>query len=144
MYPEGFHRLLIAVFPLLMMSSGCDVAYDLLVAPEISVGTHDMSFTAVEGGEAPAAQVTTASCTSPDSSTSSVLDTDDCGANVTSDKEWLTVTPASITGQKDITVSVVTTGLTAGTHTGNIHVEYDLVSIDDEEDIAVTLTVTAP
>lgn len=144
MYPEGFHRLLIIVFPALVMLSGCGVAYDLLVSPEISVGTHEMSFTAVEGGEAPAAQVTTASCTKDGSSVASLADSDKCDANVTSNKEWLAVTPAAVTGQEDISVSVATTGLAAGTYTGIIHVEYDLVAIDDEEDIAVTLTITAP
>lgn len=133
-----------AALPILAVLSGCGSAYDLLISPSVSVGTHAMSFTAVAGGAAPASQSTTASCTKSGSSIASLVDGDRCDADVTSDKDWLKVTPSSVFGQENITISVVTTGLAAGTYTGNIHVEYVLVAIDGSEDIAITLTVTAP
>lgn len=132
------------VCALAMALSGCDSIFDLLVSPEVSVGTHELAFTAVEGGDAPVAQKTTAECVTSNSSTSSVIDKSDCTVDITANQDWLTVDPASVTGHKEISVSANTKGLKAGTYTGKVHVEYDLVAIDDEEDIAVTLTVTAP
>lgn len=136
--------LLLTMFAMSVVLSGCDAIFDLLVSPEVSVGTHELAFTAVEGGDAPEAQKTTAECSTSNSSTESIIDKDECTVDITSNQDWLTVAPTSVTGYKEISVSVNTTGLKEGTYTGKIHVEYDLVAIDDEEDIDVTLTVTAP
>lgn len=141
-FSKGLCWVLIAATPVLMGFSACDTVFDLLVSPEVSVGTHEMSFTSVENGTFPNPQVTTAECTTSDSSTESVTDVDDCMIGLTSDQEWLKVAPESVTGHKEISVYANTTGLKAGTYTGTIHVEYAFVSIDDEEDIIVTLTIT--
>lgn len=136
--------LLLVVSAMAVALSGCDSLFDLLVSPAVSVGTHELAFTAVEGGDPPAALRTTAECTTSNSSTSSVIDKDDCTVDITSNQDWLSVAPISVTGHNEISVSVNTAGLKAGTYAGKIHVEYNLVAIDDEEDIDVTLTVTAP
>lgn len=117
--------------------SGCGVILDLLVTPEIEVSTHELIFDATEMETVPSQQIT-ASCTQTDTDT---FVENDCGANVTSNQEWLTVSPDEIYGLETVTVSVNIEGLAPGTYEGNIHVEYWLVAIDDEEDVRVELTV---
>lgn len=125
---------------LMLWHGGCGALIDLLALAEVGVGTHDMAFTAVAGGANPEAQTVGVTCTVP-SSAGSLL-SDACIANISVDQAWLSVDPASIYGDEDVTVAIDTTGLAVGTYTGNIHAQYELVSLDDEEDIAVTLTVT--
>ena len=104
------------------------------------MSTHSLAFTGEVGGEI-AAQTVTASCTESDPD--SFVD-DSCGADVSSNQEWLLVTPDNVYGEEQLTISVNTEGLEAGSHTGTVHVESWLPAIDDEEDIGVTLTLTDP
>ena len=121
----------------LIFSTGCGVLLDLLVSPEISVSTHNLSFTATESTN-PDSQQITAECTALDSDTSI---SEDCEALITTNQDWLSTSPTEILGLETVTVSINVEGLAPGTYTGNIHVEYILVSIDDEEDVSVELTV---
>ncbi len=124
----------------LILSMGCGTILDSVLFIEVEVSTHSLAFTGETGGEI-AAQTVTASCTEDDPD--SVIERN-CSAGVTSNQEWLLVTPNEIYGMEELTISINTEGLEAGSHTGTVHVESYLPAIDDEEDIGVTLTLTDP
>jgi hypothetical protein len=58
-------------------------------------------------------------------------------------KSWLSCTPASGTGETDVTVSIDPTGLTPGTHGGTISVS-DPNAPNSPQTVSVTLNVYAP
>lgn len=135
---------LIIITVSLLFWTGCGAVlgsvFDLFISPEIKVSTHNMTFSATEG-ENPDTQQITASCTYPDDDSINYSDEDECGADVTADQEWLSAEPTEVYGLETVNVSVNTEGLEPGVYSGNIHVEYQLVSPDDEEDISVELTI---
>ncbi|MCP4147039.1 MAG: hypothetical protein GY757_04740, partial [bacterium] len=60
-----------------------------------------------------------------------------------SDRTWLTCTPAAGTGEEEVSITVVPTGLSAGTYTGTISVADPNVS-NSPQTVLVTLTVHEP
>ena len=101
--------------------------------PALSVTPASLSFSGIAGGASPAAKTLTVSNTG--GGTLSFAATD----NV----PWLTVTPASGTAPRDLSVAVNTAGLTSGTHTATVTVDGAGVAGSPKQ-IPVTLTLDPP
>jgi hypothetical protein len=94
-----------------------------------------MTFSATQGGANPASQ------------NASVTNTGTGSLDVTasSDKPWLTVTPASATAPATLSIGANVSGLAAGTYTGNVTVTATTPgATGSPKTIAVTLNVTPP
>ena len=101
-----------------------------------------LTFAATVGGATPAAQTLDIFDTSPNCPP--VKPVPYCawpGTTVTSDSAWLKVSPASGTTEFNDSVSVVLTGLAAGTYKGNITITQKLFTTPTLK-VPVTLTVT--
>ncbi len=102
-------------------------------APTIGLSTANLSFTGVQGGTNPASQTVT--ITNTGSGTLSW--------NAIENAAWLSVSPASGTGNGSITVSVNTAGLAAGTVSAPITITASGAT-NTPQTITVSLVVTAP
>lgn len=135
---------MLAIISVGLFLSGCGAVASAMLTMEVSVGVHSLSFTAREG-QVPAPQDVDIGCTYNDDTSSD----NECNVDITVSQTesatpvWLIISNDSITGQGSLEVSINTDGLAVGTYHGNIHVESFLPAIDDEEDIAVTLTITS-
>jgi hypothetical protein len=101
--------------------------------PVLSTSPASLAFTATEGGTSPAAK--TISVSNTGGGTLSWSASDDAG--------WLALAPANGTQNGTITVTPSTSGLTAGTYTGEVTVTATGVS-GSPKVISVTLTVDPP
>ena len=117
------------------LSTGCGALLGTFFA-EIRVSTHNLEFEVAEGEESDR-QDFTAECTTLDAPY------DDCYASVTANESWITLSKNEIYGLETVTAYIDATDLEPGSYVGNIKVEYELVSVDDEENIKVDVTVTA-
>lgn len=100
---------------------------------ELSVTPTLLAFTGVAGGTAPAAKHVTVSNVGSGSLNFTASD----------DAPWMSVTPTSGPAAQDITVSLDTSGLAAGTYTGTVTVAAAGAN-GSPKLIPVTLTLTAP
>jgi Concanavalin A-like lectin/glucanases superfamily/Viral BACON domain len=103
--------------------------------PVLSLTPATMTFSATQGGANPAFQ------------NASVTNTGTGSLDVTasSDKPWLTVTPASATAPATLSIGANVSGLAAGTYTGNVTVTATTPgATGSPKTIAVTLNVTPP
>ncbi|MBI4237797.1 MAG: hypothetical protein HY696_05180 [Deltaproteobacteria bacterium] len=116
---------------------GCDALLTAALTTSVSVSAHELAFT-TPAGTAPATQTVTASCEYYDDGFYS------CSADVSATVDWITVEPHAIYGEENFTVSINPADLAPGTYQGLVQVETFPLAIDAGEDIAVTLTVTAP
>jgi hypothetical protein len=98
--------------------------------PALSVTPSTLSFSAVAGGADPAAK--TFSVTNTGTGSLSFTTSDDA--------PWLSATPTSGTAPQDVTVSVDTAGLAAGTYTGKVTVTA-AGAAGSPKDVTVTLVV---
>ena len=101
------------------------------VPPAIGASPTSLSFTAQQGGGNPIAQTLTISNTGGGSLSWSASD----------NAAWLTLSPASGTGNGTVTLTVATGSLTAGTYSGSINLGATGAS---SITVPVTFTVTAP
>jgi hypothetical protein len=101
--------------------------------PALSVSPTSLAFSATAGAGNPAAKTLTVSNTG-----SGTLD-----FTTSDDAPWLSVTPTSGTADRDVTVSVDTTGLAAGTYSANVTVDGGSAT-GSPKVVPVTLTVSAP
>jgi hypothetical protein len=108
------------------------VAFTVTPAPAIGLSTATLSYTGLTGGANPADQVVTISNTGGGT----------LAWTATDNAAWLSVSPASGTGGGNLTVSVNTSGLAAGTHNGTITVAATGAS-NTPQTIGVTLTMTS-
>ncbi len=117
--------------------SGGDAFFEITFPqPEISRSPANMKFTAVEGGSDPASQ--TLQIGNGGGGT--------LGWTVSDDAEWLSLSPTggSSTGESDnVTLSVNTSGLEAGTYAATITIAATAAS-NSPQTTAVTLTVAEP
>jgi glucose/arabinose dehydrogenase/PKD repeat protein len=100
-------------------------------APALSVSPATASFSGVAGGSNPAAKTVTVANTGGGTLNFTAAD----------DAPWLSVSPASGTAPRDLTLSVATAGLAAGTYSGTVTVDGGSAGT---KTVAVTLTLTAP
>lgn len=110
------------------------VTLDITAAPTPTIGLSatTLSFSAVQGGTNPAAKTITLS----NSGTGTLSWT------ATENSSWLNLSPASGTGAGTITVSVMTTGMTAGTYSAPITIAATGAT-NTPQTVTVTLTLTA-
>ena len=101
--------------------------------PVLAVSPATLSFSSVAGGADPAAK--TFSVTNTGTGSLSFTTSDDA--------PWLSATPTSGTAPQDVTVSVDTAGLAAGTYTGKVTVTA-AGAAGSPKDVAVTLVVNPP
>ncbi len=101
--------------------------------PSLAVTPTSLSFSGTAGSTNPAAK--TLSVSNAGSGLLPFTATDDAG--------WVSVTPGSGSAPRDLSVSVDTTGLAAGTHTATVRVESAGV-LGSPKLIPVTLTLAAP
>ncbi len=101
--------------------------------PTIGLSTTNLSFTGVQGGTNPASQTVTITNTG-----SGTLNW-----NATENAAWLSVSPASGTGNGALVVSVNTAGLSAGTVSAPITITASGAS-NTPQTVTVSLVVTAP
>jgi len=106
------------------------VTFTVTAAPAIGASPSSLSFTAKQGGSNPAAQTLTISNSGGGTLTWTASD------NAT----WLTVSPASGTGNGTVTVSATLSSLATGSHSGTITLNATSASAVT---IPVTFTVTA-
>ena len=109
------------------------VTLTVAAAPALSVTPASLSFSATAGGASPAAK--TLSVANTGGGTLSFTASDDA--------PWLSVTPASGTAPRDLTVSASVSGLAAGTYTGNVTVTAAGATGSPKE-VPVTFTVDPP
>jgi len=102
-------------------------------SPVLSVAPTSLTFTAVEGGAAPAAQSFSISNTGGGTLSWAVSD----------NAAWLSASAASGTGNATVNVTASPTGLAAGTYTGTITVTASGAS-GSPRSVGVALTITAP
>lgn len=104
--------------------------------PNIAFSPASLSFTAFQGGPAPAAQTLTIG----NSGSVTLMWT------LSSDQNWLGVSPSSGTATKTTsgtsTISVMTDGLTVGTYSGAITIS-DPNAVNTPQTVPISLTVTA-
>jgi len=142
-FSKFYYLILVFGASLGFYSFGCDSMVDLAAGyllTDVSVETHDLTFQAVAEDDDPPSQLVRVSCTYP---VEPDID-EDCDVTITTNQTWLTVSPTTVTGADRIMVNVDSSPLEAGTYEGNIHFQCEWDAPDDEEDIAVHLTVTAP
>jgi glucose/arabinose dehydrogenase len=101
--------------------------------PELSVTPTSLAFSGVAGGASPAAKNVTISHTGSGS----------LNYTATDDASWISVSPASGPAAQDITVSIDTSGLAAGTYTGTVTVTAPGATGSPKQ-VPVTLTLTPP
>jgi hypothetical protein len=101
--------------------------------PVLGVSPTSLSFSAAQGGANPASKPIDVSNTGGGS----------LSWTATSDQPWLTVSPAGGTNAGTVTVSANTSGLSAGTYTGNVTISAGAVS-GSPKVVPVTLTVAPP
>jgi glucose/arabinose dehydrogenase len=101
--------------------------------PALAVSPASLSFGGSAGGANPAAKTLTVSNTGGGTLSFSATD----------DAPWLTVTPGTGTAPRDLSVTVDTAGLAAGTHTATVRVESAGVA-GSPKLIPVTLTLDPP
>jgi PKD repeat protein len=106
------------------------VTLTVAAAPALSVTPASLSFSATAGGASPASK--TLSVANSGGGTLSFTAADDA--------PWLSVTPASGTAPRDLTVSADVSGLAAGTYTGKVTVTSS-GSSGSPKDVPVTFTV---
>ena len=106
------------------------VTFTVAAAPTLGVSPTSLTFTATQGAANPVNQTATVSNTG---GTLSWTTSDDAA--------WLSVTPATGSGNGTLTASVNTAGLAIGTYTGTITVA---ASGATSRTVGVTLTVNAP
>jgi uncharacterized protein (TIGR03437 family) len=107
--------------------------------PLLQVSPLSLDFSAVAGGDTPPAQAISVAPATAASSTFTVLT--DAGQVNTKPPFTLAVTPSSGTAPAQLIVSADQTGLQAGKTSGRIRI---LDQINNETDVTVNLTVTAP
>jgi glucose/arabinose dehydrogenase len=101
--------------------------------PALAVSPSSLTFSAVSGGSNPATKTVTVS--NAGGGTLNYTASDNAA--------WLSVTPASGSAPKDLTVSVNTSGLAAGTYNANITIDAGSAS-GSPKTVPVTLTVSPP
>ncbi|HEY6886160.1 MAG TPA: choice-of-anchor D domain-containing protein, partial [Solirubrobacter sp.] len=106
------------------------VTLTVAAQPVLSASPTSLTFSAQEGGAAPAAQTLSVSHTGGGT----------LALTAASDKTWLSVTPTSGMSPRDLSVSVSPTGLAAGSYTGTITVTAAGAS-GSPKSIPVTFTV---
>jgi hypothetical protein len=101
--------------------------------PALSVAPASLSFSGVQGGSSPASKTLTVSNTGGGT------------LNFTASEAatWLSVSPASGSAPRDLTVAVDTSGLTAGTYNAQITIDAGTAQ-GSPKSIPVTLTVNPP
>ena len=132
----GTHQATITVTAAGVANSPQTIAVTLTLAPppSITLAPSSLTFSAVAGGANPAAQNVQLSF----SNNAAVAWT--ASDNVS----WLSVAAASGTGGAQLSASVNTTGLAAGTHTATITVSSTGVTSNSPQTVAVTLNLAPP
>jgi hypothetical protein len=113
---------------------GCGAVTDDMVSTQVAVDPHHLDFSALQGGESPPSQAIAVQCFEPDGF-------GDCGGSVSVNQPWLQTDRTSFYGVDRVEVFADPAGLDPGTYEGKIHVQYDFIAIDDEEDVNVEMVV---
>jgi len=110
------------------------VTFDITAAPTPTIGLSAtaLSFSAVQGGSNPANKTITISNSGNGTLT----------WTATESSNWLNLSPASGTGNSTITVSIVTTGMTAGTYSAPITIAATGAT-NTPQTVTVSLTINA-
>lgn len=119
-----------------LAAAGCGAVAGSMLTTEVAVDPHLLTFTTFVGDVPPEAQTIVVACYD----VGSYYDVG-CSGSLSVDQPWLKLDRTDFYGVDTIAVRVDPADLTAGTYEGKIHVSYDFVSIDDEEDVRVELTV---
>ncbi len=118
-------------------AAGCAAAASGVFTASVSVDPHHLNFQAAAGEPPSDPQPIAVQCVD-------VLSGEGCGASISTDQPWLQTDHDGFFGGGVVGVRVDPSALDAGVYEGKIHVKYDLISIDDSEDISVELTVDTP
>nr|NIM14529.1 hypothetical protein [Candidatus Aminicenantes bacterium]NIM81267.1 hypothetical protein [Candidatus Aminicenantes bacterium]NIN20666.1 hypothetical protein [Candidatus Aminicenantes bacterium]NIN44445.1 hypothetical protein [Candidatus Aminicenantes bacterium]NIN87264.1 hypothetical protein [Candidatus Aminicenantes bacterium] len=134
--PAGTHTLKWVYEKDSSFSYGSDCGWvdkvEFTASPEIVLNRTQLTFGLVMGTTTPDQMF------SISNATSSTLNW-----TASTNKNWLSCSPTSGTGESDVTVSIDPTGLTAGTHTGTITVS-DPIAPNSPQTVSVTLNVYGP
>lgn len=121
-----------------VVATSCAVMTDSMISTQVAVDPHHLVFEAVVGCDPPPSQAIAVECYDYGEYFG------DCGGSISVNQPWLQIDQDDFYGVDSVEVSVNPEGLEPGTYEGKIHISYDWIAIDDEEDVSVDLIIDPP